>query len=100
MYLIDELKLIKPEVREEFYHFIAHYVRKVFPDSKIAQQLRSSPGSSFLDMITPSDIAYVLTIVKNGKNGWEEKMKKKESGDNNNHEHDLGMYMHVANVLF
>jgi hypothetical protein len=63
-------QLINPQVREEFYYFIAHYVRKVFPDSEIVQYLRLSVGSSFLDMISTSDIAYVLsTIVKNGKDG-------------------------------
>ena len=97
MYLIEDL--IQPQVRDEYYHFIAHYVRKVFPDSKIVQHLRSSPGSSFLDMISPSDIAYVLTIVKNGKNGWEEKMKKKKSGEHNEHKQEFGMYMNVANVV-
>ena len=52
------------------------------------------PGVSFLDMISTSDIAYVLTIVKNGKKGWDEKMK----GNDRNEE--SGTYIHVANVVF
>lgn len=89
----DEFKeglkqLINAETREEFYFFIAHYVRKVFSDSKIVKHLHSYEGVSFLDMISTSDIAYVLTIVKNGKEGWDEKMKRND-----------GMYIHVANVV-
>jgi hypothetical protein len=50
-------------------------------------------------MISTSDIAYVLTIVKNGKDGWDEKMKRTES-EHDEQEQELGMYMHVANVVF
>ena len=59
----------------------------MYSDSKIVKHLHSNAGVSFLDMISTSDIAYVLTIVKNGKEGWDEKMK-------------TGMYIHVANVVF
>lgn len=87
-------QLINAETRVEFYFFIAHYVRKVFSDSKILKHLKSMPGVSFLDMISTSDIAYVLTIVKNGKKGWDEKMK----GNDPNKESRT--YIHVANVVF
>ena len=87
-------QLIDPDIRVNFYFFIAHYVRKVFSDSKILKHLKSMPGVSFLDMISTSDIAYVLTIVKNGKKGWDEKMK----GNDRNEE--SGTYIHVANVVF
>ena len=89
--------LINAEIREEFYFFIAHYVRKVFSDSKILKHLKSMPGVSFLDMISTSDIAYVLTIVKNGQKGWDEKMK---GNDPNEETLDSGTYIHVANVVF
>ena len=55
------------------------------------------PGVSFLDMISTSDIAYVLTIVKNGQKGWDEKMK---GNDPNEKTLDSGTYIHVANVVF
>jgi len=87
-------QLIDPDIRLDFYFFIAHYVRKVFSDSKILKHLKSMPGVSFLDMISTSDIAYVLTIVKNGKRGWDEKMKGNDPNE------ESGTYIHVANVVF
>ena len=42
-------------------------------------------------------IAYVLTIVKNGQKGWDEKMK---GNDPNEETLDSGTYIHVANVVF
>ncbi len=36
---------------------------------------------SFIDMITPSDIAYVICLVKNGKDMWDQKIQQMESGD-------------------
>ena len=79
----DELKdgisqLIIPEVRNKFYFFIAHYVRKVWADNKIVKDMKNSPGCSFLDLITDSDIAYVLTVVKNNRDMWDEKLDKRE----------------------
>ncbi len=38
-------------------------------------------GVSFIDMITPSDIAYVICLVKNGKDMWDPKIQLMESGD-------------------
>ncbi len=49
------------------YKFIARYVWKVHPDSIITQDLSENVGVSFIDIITPSDIAYVICLVKNGK---------------------------------
>ena len=52
------------------FDFIARYVRKVHSDRHIKSTLSSSPGMSFLDMIGPSDIAYVVTVLKNSKAAW------------------------------
>jgi hypothetical protein len=46
------------------YKFIARYVRKVHPDSTITRDLSENVGVSFIDMITPSDIAYGICLVK------------------------------------
>jgi hypothetical protein len=60
--------------RVYLYVFIARYVRKVHPDSIIMQDLSENVGVSFIDMITPSDIAYVICFVKNGKDMWDQKI--------------------------
>jgi len=52
------------------FDFIARYVRKVHSDRHIKSTLSSSPGMSFLDMIGPSDIAYIITVLKNSKAAW------------------------------
>ncbi len=60
--------------RVYLYAFIARYVRKVHPDSIITRDLPENVGDSFIDMITPSDIAYVICLLKNGKDMWDQKI--------------------------
>ncbi len=56
------------------YEFIAIYVRKVHPDSIITRDLSENVWVSFINMITPSVIAYVICLVKNGKDMWDQKI--------------------------
>jgi hypothetical protein len=67
--------------RVYLYKFIARYVRKAHPDSIIMQDLSENLGVSFINMITPSDIAYVICLVKNGEDMWDQKIWLMESGD-------------------
>ena len=104
----DELKyciqqLIDPKVRTKFYLFIAHYVQKVWSDSKIVREMRNTARCSFLDLIGASDIAYVLTILKNNRDMWDDKLKRNEllgAEGTDNVAQGSDMYMHVANVVF
>ena len=52
------------------FDFFARYVRKIHSDRHIKNTLSSNPGMSFLDMIGPSDVAYVITVLKNSKATW------------------------------
>jgi hypothetical protein len=52
------------------YNFFAHYVRKLYSDSYIQKTLMANTGKSFLDMIGPSDVAYVICILKNNIEVW------------------------------
>ena len=45
--------------KEVLYMFLAKYVRKTHSDSEIKRELKSNEGMSFIDLITPSDIAFV-----------------------------------------
>ena len=77
--LKDGMKqLIIPEVCYKFYFFIAHYVRKVWADNKIVKDMRNSHGCWFLDLISASDIAYVLTVEKKNRDMWDEKLERRE----------------------
>jgi len=51
--------------KEALYLFLAMYVQKVQSDSNIKREFKSNPGMSFIDMITPSVIVYVISVVKN-----------------------------------
>ena len=52
------------------YDFLARYVRKLHSDRYIKKTLSANPGTSFLDVIGPSDVAYVITLVKNSIAVW------------------------------
>ncbi len=62
------------------YEFFARYVRKVYSDSDIKTDLKNNEGLSFIDRITPSDIAFVISVLKKGCNLWDQNIKKKQLG--------------------
>ncbi len=43
--------------------------------------MRYNAGRSFLDIIGPSDIAYVVSIMKNSKGIWEQDIRMQELGE-------------------
>ena len=40
-----------------------------------------NPKTSFIDIIGPSDIAYVISIIKNSGEVWDQDIKMKAKGD-------------------
>ena len=62
------------------YDFLARYKRKVYPDTEIKKDLKNNDGFLFIDKITPSDIAFVIIILKNGCNVWDQTIKMKQLG--------------------
>ena len=65
---------------EEIYDFLARYVRKVHSDDFIRRRLKSYPQSSFVDVLMLSDIAYVIELVKNSDEMWDQNVRMKEIG--------------------
>ena len=65
---------------EEIYDFLGRYVRRVHSDDFIRRTLKSYPESSFVDVMTPSDIAYVIAIIKNSGEMWDQNVRMKEMG--------------------
>ncbi len=55
-------------------------MRKVHPDTDIKKDLKNNEDFLFIDMITQSDIAFVISILKNGCNVWDQTMKTKQLG--------------------
>jgi hypothetical protein len=62
------------------YEFFARYVRKVYSDSDIKTDLKNNEGLSFVDRITPSVIAFVISVLKNGRDKWDQNIKMKQLG--------------------
>jgi hypothetical protein len=60
------------------YKFLARCVRKVYPDTDMKKDLKNNKGFLFIDRITPSDMAFVISILKNGCNVWDQTMKIKQ----------------------
>jgi hypothetical protein len=51
----------------QIFNLIARYVQKVHADEHICRAIRYSAGRSFLDVIGPSDNAYIVSMIKNSK---------------------------------
>jgi hypothetical protein len=63
------------------YEFFARYARKVYSDSDIKTDLKNNEGLSFVDKITPSDLALVNSVLKNGIDVWDQNIKMKQLGE-------------------
>ena len=67
-WLGEMVRLVEDDQSEdEIFDFLARYVRKVHSDEFIRKGLRLTPETSFLDVIGPNDIAYVIALVKNSR---------------------------------
>jgi hypothetical protein len=64
----------------QIFNLIARYVRKVHSDEHIRKVICYSTGRSILDVIGPSDIAYIVSIIKNSKDMWDQDIQMQELG--------------------
>jgi hypothetical protein len=64
----------------QIFNFIVRYVRKVHSDEHIHKVICYSAGRSFLDVIGSSDIAYIVLIIKNSKDMWDQDIQMQELG--------------------
>ena len=55
---------------DDLMNFLARYVRSVHADRYFRKVLLNHPGGTYLDIITPSDIAYVISVIKNSAHLW------------------------------
>jgi hypothetical protein len=62
----------------QIFNLIARYVRKVHSDEHIRKCLRYSTGRSYLDVIGPGGIAYIVLIIKNRKDMWDQDLQMQE----------------------
>jgi hypothetical protein len=60
---------------DELFKFITLYVQRLYSDPHLQKCLQKNVNRIFLEMISPSDIAYVLALIKNGKGGWDQDLR-------------------------
>ncbi len=65
---------------DQIFHLIARYVQKVHSDEHIHKVIHYSAGRTFLDIIGPSDIVYIVSIIKNSKGMWDQDIQMQELG--------------------
>ncbi len=66
---------------DQIFNLIARYVWKIHSDEHICKVLiHYNAGRSFLNIIGPSDIAYIISIIKNSKGMWDQDIQMRELG--------------------
>ncbi len=62
------------------FNLFSRYVRKVHSDEFIYMCLCYSALKSFLDVIGPGDIGYIVSLIKNSKDMWDQDLRMQELG--------------------
>ncbi len=62
------------------YKFFVRHARKVYSDSDIKTDLKKNERLSIVDKITPSDIAFVICVIRNSCDMWDQNIKMKQLG--------------------
>ena len=55
------------------YEFFTRYVRRIYPDTHWKRTMKKNANKYFFQLITPSDIAFVISLLKNGMPVWNKK---------------------------
>ena len=61
------------------YEFFTRYVRRIHPDTHWKRAMKMNPNTVWFQLITPSDIAFVISLMKNGMPVWKRKTALFES---------------------
>ncbi len=62
------------------FEFVCLYLCRIKTDVVWKKLLRENMGDPIFKFITPSDIAYILSIMKNGKEMWDQKKRLEGTG--------------------
>ena len=63
------------------YEFFTRYVRRIHPDTHWKRKMKMHPNKIWFQLITPSDIAFVISLLKNGLPMWKKKAAKWDSDE-------------------
>lgn len=61
------------------FEFLLNYVRRFKSDKDWRKLLKKNPEKPFLLFVTPSDIAFILALIKNGLGMWEQGRRLQEN---------------------
>ncbi len=64
---------------DELFQFIALYVRRLYSNVHLRRSMKRFVNRSFLEMISLSDIAYVLALIKNSQGVWDQDLREAEN---------------------
>ncbi len=68
-------RFTEEETLDELFQFIALYIQRLYSDAHLQKNMERFVNKTFLEMITPSDIAYVLVLIKNSQGVWDRDMR-------------------------
>jgi hypothetical protein len=72
----------EPDItKDRVYDFWGRYVRRVHSNQFIHMALKVTPQASYVDIIGPSDIVYVIASIKNKIEMWDQDIRIKKLGD-------------------
>ena len=61
------------------FEFLLNYVSRFKSDKDWRKLLKKNPEKPFLLFVTPSDIAFILSLIKNGLGMWEQGRRLQEN---------------------
>ena len=64
----------------KIFNLFARYVQKVHLNEFIRKCLHYNPGRSYLDIIGPNDITYIVSLNTNSKDKWDQDIRMQELG--------------------
>ena len=71
---------IKESRLHELFVVLGRYVRMTHTDDIVLRCMKASPGISYLDVIMPGDIAYVIALMKNARELWDQDLRRSAAG--------------------
>ena len=66
---------IKNDNFHKLFEFITLYIQRFYSDAHLRKCMKKFVNRVFLELISPSDIAYMLALIKNGKGVWDQDVK-------------------------
>ncbi len=61
------------------FEFLLSYVRRIKSDLDWRELMKKNPEKPFLLFVTPSYIAFILSLIKNGLGMWEQARRQKDN---------------------